>query len=125
MMLRPSSQNSACTLKDKINVIIERRNFHNRIQQKGESFDDFLTDLRELSKTCSFCEVADCLEQRLRDRIIMGLRYGDIQKLLAEPQLTFERTVTIVRAEEAALHSRHEITGEMQPTACGINRHRF
>ena len=42
----------------------------------------------------------------------MGLRDGDtIQKLLAEARLTLERTVTIVRAKQAALHSRHEITG--------------
>ena len=34
-----------------VNESVERRNFRRRVQQPGESFDDFLVSLRELVKT--------------------------------------------------------------------------
>ena len=55
----------------RINETIERRNFRQRTQRVGESFDGFLVSLRELAKTCNFCTCDnDCL---LRDQIIEGL----------------------------------------------------
>jgi len=46
-------------------------------------FDAFLSDLLELAKTCEFCVV--CQDSLIRDRIIIGLRDGDIiDKLLEE-----------------------------------------
>ena len=41
-----------------INVVIERRNFNLQRQLDGETFDEFLTDLRELVKTLNHCETA-------------------------------------------------------------------
>ena len=38
-----------------INETVERRNLRRRTQHVGESFDDFLVSLRELAKTCNFC----------------------------------------------------------------------
>ena len=56
-----------------INESVERRNFRRRIQQPGETFDDFLVSLRELVKTCNFCSEA-CTQKNIRDQII-GRRY--------------------------------------------------
>ena len=42
-------------VQGQINESVERRNFRRRVQQEGETFDDFLVSLRELAKTCSFC----------------------------------------------------------------------
>ena len=38
-----------------VNESVERRTFRRRVQQPGETFDDFLVSLRELAKTCKFC----------------------------------------------------------------------
>ena len=38
-----------------LNETVERHNFRRRVQQPGESFDDFLISLREFAKTCKFC----------------------------------------------------------------------
>ena len=38
-----------------INECMERRKLRRRVQQQGESFDDYLVSLRELTKTCNFC----------------------------------------------------------------------
>ena len=59
-----------------INESVERRNFHRRTQQSGESFDYFFVSLRELVKTCNFCNDA-CTQKSLRDQIIESLLDGD------------------------------------------------
>jgi len=53
------------------NETYEQFLFHQRVQQPGESFDDFLTDLRKLATTCSFATLEDSL---VRDRIVIGIR---------------------------------------------------
>ena len=52
-----------------INESVERRTFRRRVQQPGETFDDFLVSLRELAKTCKFCS-DDCTRKNIRDQII-------------------------------------------------------
>ena len=58
-----------------INETVERRNFRRRIQQPGETFDDFLISLRELAKTCKFCSDT-CKEKSIRNQIIEGSKDG-------------------------------------------------
>ena len=52
-----------------LNESVERRTFRRRTQQPGESFDDFLVSLRELAKTCNFCNDG-CAQKNIRDQII-------------------------------------------------------
>lgn len=61
-----------------INETVERRNFHGRSQQQGESLDDFLVSLRDLAKTCSDA----CSQKNIRDQIVVGLLDGDIVETL-------------------------------------------
>ena len=42
-------------VKGQMNESVERQTFRRRVQQPGESFDDFLVSLHELAKTCQFC----------------------------------------------------------------------
>ena len=51
-----------------INESVERRNFRRRVQQPGESFDDFLVSLRELVKTCNFCS-DECVQKTSETRL--------------------------------------------------------
>ena len=95
----------------RINETIERRNFRRRTQEVGECFDDFLVSLRELTKTCNFCN-NDCLQKALRDQIIEGLLDGEIiQELLQVKDLTLDQAITMCRGLEAAKKSRHEVQG--------------
>lgn len=49
----------------------ERFKFHQRQQAVGETFDSYLTELRNMRKTCNFCA---CLsDSLLRDRIVLGV----------------------------------------------------
>ena len=42
--------------KGQVNETDEHHNLLSRVQQPGERFDDFYLGLRELSRTCSFCD---------------------------------------------------------------------
>ena len=85
-----------------INESVERRNFRRRTQQPGESFDDYLVSLRELVKTCNFCNDA-CTQKSIRDQIIEGLLDGDtVEHLLQEKDLSLDRAISVCQAQEAA-----------------------
>jgi len=101
-----------------VNETVERRTFRKRVQQQGETFDDFLISLRELAKTCKFCSDT-CKEKSIRDQIIEGCSDGDtIEDLLQESDLSLAKAVTICRSREAAKRHRHEIhTTEMSGVA--------
>ena len=53
------------------NVTYECYVFHQRVQQSGECFDDFLGDLRMMARTCQFEQLEDAL---IRDQIVIGIR---------------------------------------------------
>ena len=107
-----------------INESVERRNFRRRIQQPGESFDDFLIALRELAKTCNFC-TDECTQKNLRDQIIAGLVDGDtVESLLQKKELTLETTIAKCRAQEAAKRQRGEITGDNTGVVAAIRQQR-
>ena len=93
--------------RGQVNVVMERRNFNLRSQHAGELFDDFVMDLRDLAKTCDFCDT--CEESLIRDRVVVGIRNSDIaERILAEKGLTLTRAIEICRAEEAARRFRYK-----------------
>ena len=80
-----------------VNETMERHTFNNRTQEDGEKFDEYLTEIKLLSKNCNFCN--QCYESLLRDRIVGGIKC-DItrQKLLLEKDLTLKKAEEICRA---------------------------
>ncbi|KAF2899404.1 hypothetical protein ILUMI_06773 [Ignelater luminosus] len=60
----------------KANECFERYNFFKRIQKEGESFGHFLTDLRQLVKSCNHNDVDayhSAEDKALRDNILMDI----------------------------------------------------
>ena len=45
-----------------INETLERHKFFQRQQEEGESFDDFLTDIKLLGQNCNFCSTVMCMK---------------------------------------------------------------
>ena len=54
-----------------MNVSYERYVLNQRIQDKNESFDNFLSEVCRLIKSCDFGALTDSI---IRDRIICGIR---------------------------------------------------
>ncbi|XP_064646192.1 uncharacterized protein LOC135499377 [Lineus longissimus] len=80
------------------NVTFERHRFNSRIQQEGESFDCFLTDIKIKAKDCEFDTLRDSL---IKDRIVFGIRMDRTrERLLREKELTLTKAIDICRAAE-------------------------
>ena len=106
-----------------VNESVERRNLRRRIQQPGENFDDFLVTLRELSKTCNFCN-EQCVQKSLRDQIIEGTSDGDtIEQLLKQPDLTLDTAIAVCRAQEAAKRQCKEMNNQASGAILAIKQH--
>jgi len=70
------------------NIIFQRYKFGCCIQQEGQSFDDFLTELKTLAATCEYKEE----DNMIRDRIVFGVKDPEIKdKLLTISKLTIDK----------------------------------
>ena len=98
-------------------TIVQRFNFHTRIQKSGETISEYVAQLRRLSE---YCEFGDTLEDMLRDRLVCGCRDQRLQcKLLAEADLTFAKAFKIAKAMETAekeTKDLHEIPAAVHAT---------
>ena len=80
------------------NITVERYKFNKRIQHQGESFDAFLTDLRQLVKTCDY---GDLTESLIKDRVVIGI-FDDClrERLLRQKDLTLKTAAEMCRSFE-------------------------
>ena len=95
----------------KTNETYERYIFNKRDQRPDESVDEYIRTLKELSKTCNFC---DCLRDSLiRDRLVLGVKRPPTRKVLLQRlppcKLTLAQTEDICRSNEATASQLKEL----------------
>lgn len=98
------------------NKNVWRVQFTQRKQQKGESFDDWLCDLRALSQKCEFAKncCALCETARMLDQILAGVYSEEHRCKLFEKgdTLSYNEAVTLLRTlENAANQSTSIVSG--------------
>ena len=82
--------------KPKQNITIKCYHFNSRVQGKIETVDQYVTELKLISKNCSFGEPEN---QFLRDRVVCGIHSDEMrQHLLQTDDLTLEKCLKICRA---------------------------
>ncbi|CAH1252634.1 RTL1 [Branchiostoma lanceolatum] len=87
----------------KKNETVERHKFFTRSQASGETFDEYLTELRTLAAECGFGAIKDSL---IRDRILCGISDGKVrERLLRESDLSLKKCGEICRAAEVSRRS--------------------
>ncbi|KAK3732947.1 hypothetical protein RRG08_002557 [Elysia crispata] len=87
-----------CTPKR--NLIYDRHQFLTKHQQEGESFDQFVTELKRLNAECEFKDLKDSL---IRDRIVCRIRSAQLkERMLRDNDVTLEKAIALGRAEEKA-----------------------
>ena len=93
-----------------VNEIYERYCFNMRDKLPTESVDSFVAELRNLAKTCNFC---DCLRDSLiRNRIVLGIKNEQTtKKLLRMRDLTLNRCIDVCRSEEVAELQMKSLSG--------------
>lgn len=97
----------------KVNLVMERHKFFTRMQLEGETIDEYMTVLKNLSLTCEFKTLR---EELVRDIFVCGLssKWSKIkERLLGEDKLTLNNTVIIsknmVTAQESASQLQNEV----------------
>lgn len=82
----------------KKNVIVERHKFNTKYQMKSQSIDQYVTELRLITRNCEF---GNLTEELIRDRIVCGTNSEQVKlRLLREDKLTLKSALSICRAEE-------------------------
>ena len=80
--------------------IVYRCKFNSRFRQQGETVQQYVAELRNLSEHCEF---GDQLEKMLCDQLVCGVNNEHIQqRLLAESQLEFKKAMELATAMETA-----------------------
>ena len=91
-----------------VNTAFERYRFNLRGQRSGESFEQYVTALRQLALRCDFENITP--DQILRDRIMFGITDNKVRdRLLREKNLTLERTLDLCRANEVSTAQQKEV----------------
>lgn len=85
------------------NETYERYKFFTRVQQEGEDFDHFLTDVKVLAKECNFGQLEDSL---VRDKIVSGISDLSLQEKLLQVSALSLRKAEVCRAAEV---SRYQV----------------
>lgn len=98
--IEPVLTKFATYCKPQQNVPFERYRFNRRVQEPGESYDQYRTALRKLAEGCSFDTITP--EELLRDRLVFGIRDAKVRRqLLRETNLTLKKTDEICRTSES------------------------
>ena len=83
----------------KKNLVVERKKFFWKNQHYHETFDQFMTELRNLASTCEF---GDLYENLLLYKVVDGIRSEKIRHVLLRKgvEMTLEKAINICRTEE-------------------------
>ena len=89
------------------NTIYDRTRFNRRVQEEGESIEQFITSLYGLVDLCEFDRLRD---QMIRDHIVVGIRDKALsEQLQTDPDLTIDKAKRLTRQREAV----HDQAGHM------------
>eukprot|EP00102_Acyrthosiphon_pisum_P018369 XP_008190098.1 PREDICTED: uncharacterized protein K02A2.6-like [Acyrthosiphon pisum] len=92
------------------NVIFQRYKFGSCVQKEGQTFDEFVTELKTLSSLCEYKEE----DNMVRDRIVFGIRDAETKnKLLSMDNLTLEKAETLCRTREVTDKEIQEMTTDL------------
>ena len=98
--IKPVLEKFEAYCKPRKNIPFERYRFNRRVQEPGETYDQYRTALRQLVEGCDFATITP--NELLRDRLVFGIRDAKArERLLRESKLTLEKTDEICRAAES------------------------
>ena len=104
----------------KPSAIVQRFRFNSRNRHTGESIAAYVAQLRQPAE---HCEYGTTLNDMLRDRLVCGVDDLRIQRrLLAEPQLTFDKAFEIATASESAEKNVKDLQSGAQLSDSPVNK---
>ena len=98
------------------NIPFERYRFNRRVQDPGETYNQYRKALRKLAEGCNF-EVINPKEI-LCDRLLFGIRDNKVrERLLKETSLTLAKTDKICRASESTTAQMKLVENQTDPSS--------
>lgn len=87
-------------IRDDRNITLDYLAFETRKQEEGETFNNFLVNLRILAKNAELCD--HCLDTRLTTKILSGISDSDTRQKLLEirPFPTLQKAIDLCRSQE-------------------------
>ncbi|XP_068208313.1 uncharacterized protein [Palaemon carinicauda] len=109
-------------LKDQRNVAVDRYKLVRRKQDAGESFDDFLVDLRERAEDANLADMTS--DEWITTLIVSGVRDEETrQELLSKkPTLSLADTISLCRNHELAEREDKRLSTESAINAAGFKQ---
>lgn len=106
-------------VKPKSNRVYSRYRFLSRTQKEGETFENFLTNLRLLVKKCGYQDQDDVI----RDAIVYGIQDDKVrEKCIGEgSNLTLEKAINFARTSYISMQ---QIQSMEHKSALGISKGR-
>ena len=101
------------------NIPFERHNFRQTTQLQGETIEQYAIRLKHQVKFCDYNNPADMIRDQIIEQCLStSLR----QRLLREPDLTLEKTITIGRSFEASERQASQMEADsLKPTNLEVN----
>lgn len=113
--LQPLLKHFETHFKPRTNVAYERYKFFMRKQIKGESVDQFITDLQNRAKQCELGSLEDSL---IKTCITCGVLNDKIrQRLLEEDEITLEAAIKITKSIECSIQQAETMTSVAESTS--------
>ena len=105
----------------KKNLVVERRKFFWKNQHDDETFDQYMTELKNLASTCEFGELHDGL---LTYKIVDGIRSEKIRDVLLRKgaEMTLAKAINICRTDEITRMQMKEMSDK---EINGINKKKY
>lgn len=110
-------------LKPQRSALVARYEFDNRQRNAGESVSDYVAVLKHLASECQFSD--DMRQERLRDRIVSGIRDKRMMSELLKVELkdlTFDSAVSKCIAIEQSFKDVQALQGESNTTVNKISQ---
>ncbi|GBO08000.1 hypothetical protein AVEN_257529-1 [Araneus ventricosus] len=104
------------------NVVFQRYKFFSCKQREGQTFDNYLTQLKTLVITCDFGNQQESL---IRDRIVLGINDSSLQERMPrEHSLALQKAAEFVRAAEASKEQFQSLKGFASSSCVSAVKHR-
>ena len=99
-------------VQPKSNPVFARYKLHSKIQEPGETVQQFVTALKLLVKDCEYGQAER--DDIVRDRIVFGTKSAKVREKLIDigSDLTLERAIEVARVDEVSVQQLKEMLGE-------------
>ena len=102
------------------NVIFQRTHFNRRVQLEGETAEQFIIELYNLSE---FCDYGELTSEMICNRLVIGIRDRHLSKRLQlDSELTLEKAKKAIHQNEAVQGQQNMLKGATVELSHSLDR---